>query len=537
MCEGSKPKRNKSKKTDLKEKSRGGKKEGSKATASKEKNENFEFLASVQQGKLAEEKCRKKPRGNSQDAKKPCGVDKREKENRHMKTTLADRNGKSVNCVEKSPQNAFLTKRCTSKLDKSKNISGARMEDSQRKMKMVEELEVKALDTWTAVRDKKRKAKEKKQMTERTSSNEEVFGHRKEEAREQNVEKSIEFQSVEYNEKERRLKKKLQLLDEIMKMDTNVESSDCNKIPKPGRKERNDHTTISEQMIEKKNKRSDEELQRTPTHNGLVTIPREDHLKQLNSPPTLNAKTVPSAVGPINHARGQKPCGQPLNGPVKVPARPVDSPCLSDIRQRGMKVLSTHQPSSNTKPMAVFPSKQSKSHCNFPEICGSIKQTHTDASSSSSYRIPACSAMRLSPYNKPGRPPATRIHVPPYIPTGATTDQVAKKTTTRAPTAREMMRIPQSAEKIENLVHTTNLHAKSKALVDRTKVLVISQSKRETTVSIKCCIQKKVDDERPLPAEKTNRNANSQNFSAYKTGTSKGPPSSRKLLGRRQHGS
>ena len=537
MCEGRKPKRNKTKKADLQEKSRGGEKEGTDVTAGKEKKKNIEFLNSVQQGKLVEEECRKKPRGNYQEkTKKPCGADISEKKTRHKKTTLADRNRMNDNCVEKSPQDAFMTKRRTNKVDKSKNLSDARKEDSQRKMKLAEELEVKALDTWKAVRDIKRRAKEKEKMAERPSSNEEVFGHRKEEAREQNVQKSAEFQSVECSEKERRPKKKLQLLDEIMKMNTDVEPSDCNKNPIPGRKERHDHTTHSEQMFEKK--RSDEKIQRTPNRKRLVTIPREDHLKQVNSPPTLNAKTVRSIVSPVNHIRGQKPCGQPLNGPVKVPARPLDSPYLSDIRQRGDKFLSTHQPSSNTKPVAVYPSKQGKSHCNFPEIYGSIKQARTDASSSSSSdRIPVCSAMRLSPYNKPGRPPATRIHVPPYIPTEATTDQIAKKTTTRAPTAREMIRIPQSSEKIQNFVQTTNLQAKSKATVDRTKVLVISQSKRETTVSIRCCIQKKVDDERPLLAGKTNRNTNSQKFSAYKTGTSKGSPSSRKLPGRRQHGS
>ena len=498
MCEGRKPKRNKTKKPHLQEKSRGGEKEGTEATAGKEK-------------------------------KKPCGADKSEKENRHKKTTLGDRNRKNDNCLEKSPEDAFMTKRRSNKVD-------ARKEDSQRKMKLAEELEVKALDNWTAVRDK-RKAKEKEKMAERPSSNEEDFGHRKEEAREQNVQKSTEFQSVECYKKEGRSTKKLQLLDEIMKMDTNVEYSDCNKNPKPGRKERNDHTTISEQMFEKK-RRSAEKIQRTPTRNGLVTIPREDHLKQINSPPTINAKTVRSVVGPINHTPGQKPCDQPLNGPVNFPARPVDSPYLSDIRQRGKKVLSTHQPSSNTKLVAVLTSKQNKSNCNFPEIYGSKQQAHTDAfSSSSSDRIPVCSAMRLSPYNKPGRPPATRIHVPPYIPTEATIDQVAKKTTTRAPTAKEMIRIPHSSEKIQNFVQTTNLQAKSRATVDRTKVLVISQSKRKTTVSIRCCIQKKVDDERPLLAGKTNRNTNSQKFSAYKTGTSKGSPSSRKLPGRRQHGS
>ena len=117
MCEGRKSKRNKTKKADLQEKSRGGEKEGTKATAGKEKKKNFEFIASVQQGKLAEEEYRKKPRGNYQDAKKPCGADKSEKENRHKKTTLADRNGKSVMCIEKSPQDAFMTKRRTNKVD------------------------------------------------------------------------------------------------------------------------------------------------------------------------------------------------------------------------------------------------------------------------------------------------------------------------------------------------------------------------------------------------------------------------------------
>ena len=197
-------------------------------------------------------------------------------------------------------------------------------------MKMAEEMEVKALDTWTAVHDKKRKAKEKEKMAEITSSKEEVYGHRKEEAREQNVQKSIEFQFVECNEKERRPKQKLQLLDEIMMIDTNVEYSYCNKNPKLGRKERNDHTTISEQMFETK-KRSDEKIQKLPNRKGLVTIPRKDHLKQINSPTTLNAKTDRSVVSPINHTRGQKPCGQVLNGPVNFPARPVDSPYLSLI--------------------------------------------------------------------------------------------------------------------------------------------------------------------------------------------------------------
>ena len=41
--------------------------------------------------------------------------------------------------------------------DKSKNLSGAVKADSQREMKIAEEMEVKALDTWTAVHDKKPK--------------------------------------------------------------------------------------------------------------------------------------------------------------------------------------------------------------------------------------------------------------------------------------------------------------------------------------------------------------------------------------------
>ena len=136
MYEGRKPKRNKTKKAELQEKSRGGEKEGTKTTAGKEKKKNVEFLDSVQQGKLAEEKCRKKPRGNYQEkTKKPCGTDKSEKENRHKKTTLADRNRKNDNSVEKSPQDAFMTKRRTNKVDESKNLSGARKEDSQRKIK------------------------------------------------------------------------------------------------------------------------------------------------------------------------------------------------------------------------------------------------------------------------------------------------------------------------------------------------------------------------------------------------------------------
>ena len=43
--------------------------------------------------------------------------------------------------------------------DKSANLSGAVKADSQREMKIAEEIEVKALDAWTAVHDKKKKTK------------------------------------------------------------------------------------------------------------------------------------------------------------------------------------------------------------------------------------------------------------------------------------------------------------------------------------------------------------------------------------------
>ena len=41
--------------------------------------------------------------------------------------------------------------------DKSKNLSGAVKANSQREMKIAEEMEVKALDTWTAVHDQKKR--------------------------------------------------------------------------------------------------------------------------------------------------------------------------------------------------------------------------------------------------------------------------------------------------------------------------------------------------------------------------------------------
>ena len=83
LSKGRKPKRNKRKKVSQ-EKTRGGQKEGTKPTAGKERLTRFDILAFVQQRKFPAEECRKKPLANYQDAKKPCGADKTNKEKRHM---------------------------------------------------------------------------------------------------------------------------------------------------------------------------------------------------------------------------------------------------------------------------------------------------------------------------------------------------------------------------------------------------------------------------------------------------------------------
>ena len=149
--------------------------------------------------------------------------------------------------------------------DKSKNLSGAVKADSQREMKIAEEMEVKALDTWTAVHDKKPKPQGEKKLTERTSSNEEIFVYRKEEAREQDAKNSTEFQSVGHNEKENRPRKNFQLLEDILKMATQFESS-YNKNPRPGRKESDDQGTIF------KINKSDKEMEKIRPRNEHVAI-------------------------------------------------------------------------------------------------------------------------------------------------------------------------------------------------------------------------------------------------------------------------
>ena len=240
-------------------------------------------------------------------------------------------------------------------------------------------------------------------------------------------------------------------------------------------------------------------------------------------------------VSSNNLAGDQKPCGQPLNGPVNFPARPVDSPYLSDIRQRGKKVLSTHQPSSNTKPVPVFPSKQNKSYCNLPEIYGSAKQSHVIPVSD---RVSACSAMRRNAYNEPGSPPATRIHVP-HIPPKATIGHAAirKKCTSHAGEIPSQLRKPsQSAEEIQiKCLQPPNRHAQTKISVDRTmEEFVALQNKNEKTVSISCYNQKKGENGR-LTRRNRNTNVSTQNISAYNRMVSNGPQASRKLfLSRRQ---
>ena len=205
-----------------------------------------------------------------------------------------------------------------------------------------------------------------RKLTERTSTSEEVFVYRKEEAREQGAKNSTEFQSVGHNEKENRRRKKCQLLEDILKMATQFESS-YNKNPRPGRKESDDQRKIN---------KSDKEMEKIRPRNEHVAIlkTRKKCLTQINNSSVKQTKNVRTVVSSKNLAGDQKSFGKLLNGPVNFPAPPVDSPYRSDIRQRGMKILSTHQPSSNMKPMAVFPPKQNKSYCNLPEIYDSKKQ-------------------------------------------------------------------------------------------------------------------------------------------------------------------
>lgn len=496
------------------EKGRGGEKEGPKTSSAKGRQPKLISLAAVQR-KFVDEKCRKKLPGNYQVAKKPNATDKTENERHHKKTTVADQNGQSS--VRKTPKNEVMTKKQIHNMDKIENrgLAGAQKEISERKMKMAEQMEVKALDTWTAVHEKKVKSKEKEKMTEQKYSCAESFGHIKE-VREQNIQKSKDIKSVEYDGKEKSPKKKLQLL-EIRKMDTHSESSDFNKNLEPGRKEMKDPRAMSEQSFEKENA-SNEKMQKMRRRNENVTVTiletRKD-LKQMNSPSLINTKNVRPTLSPNILARDQQSCGQPLHKPLTVSARPVDSPYVSDIRQFGMKVLNTHQPNSMKNPASVVNTTQSKGHCNLPNIYDSKKQSSSEVYvSSASNRIPANSAMMFNVYNKPGSPPATRIHVPPYVPPQTTTEQIPTKNTTRTPgkNSSPLIKCPQSSEEIRNCVHTP------KVPVDRTKgILVISQNKKGKKVSFRCCIQENVDNGRPISENRNgNRKVNSKNISAYK---------------------
>ena len=508
MCEGSKPVDQNRKKADSPEKGRGGEKEGPKTSSAKGRQTKFISLAAVQR-KLVDEKCRKKLPGNYNVAKKPNATDKTENERHHKKTTVnvADQNGQSS--VKKIPKNEVMTKKQIHNMDKS--VAGAQKEISERKMKTAEQMEVKALDTWTAVHEKKVKRKEKEKMPDAES-----FGHIKE-VREQNMKKSKDFKSVEYDGKENSPKKKVQLLEEIRKMDTHSQSLDCNKNLKPGRKEKRDPRAMSEQSFEKENV-SNEKMQKIRRRNEHVTVTileTQKDLKQKNSPSLINTKNVRPTLSPNILARDQQSCGQPLHKALTVSARPVDSPYVSGIRQCGMKVLNTHQPNSKKNPASVVTTTQSKRHCNLPDIYDTKKQSGSEVYiSSPSNRIPANSATMFNVYNKPGSPPATRIHVPPFVPLQTTTEQIPTKDITRTPAQKSspVIKCPQSSEEIRNCVHTP------KVPVDRTKgVLVISQNKKEKTVSFRCCIQKKVDNGRPISENRNgNRKVTSKNISAYK---------------------
>ena len=496
MNEGSKHTRNNTKKPVQQE--TGGKRKVTKTTAETNKRPDSKHQASVPRVKFAEEENGKKSRGNYQDAKKPDAADKTEKKKRHKKTTMADKDGQSVHCVTKGSENEATTKMRTSNEDKSKIRSGAEKEvNIQRKMKMAEQVEVKALET--AVRNKKAKAEEKEKIKEQTRSTDNRSGRREDDVSEQNIQKSEEFQSVECNEKETKPKKKLQLLEEILRLDRESRSQDNNRNPKPGRKERNTDSAISEQIIEVKVNRPDAKLQKTPTKKRHVTIPKTqgECMKQINSASAINTKNVRPVVGPNTLTRDQEANGQSLYGPVNFPARAVDSPYISDIRHRGQKVLNTHrQPCSNKKPMPVVPSKESKIHCNLPEIYGSVKQSHGDLSViPASDRVSTCSAMRRNAYKEPGSPPATRIHVP-HIPPEATTGHAAirKTRTSYAGEIPSQVRKPsQSAEEIQiKCLQSPNRHVQTKISVDCTmEDFVALQNKNEKTVSISCYNQKK----------------------------------------------
>ena len=535
MNEGSKQTRNNTKKTAQQE--TGGKRKGTKTTAETNKRPDSKHQASVPRVKFAEEENRKKSRGNFQDAKKPNAAEKTEKKNRHKKTALAEKDGHSVHCFTKGPENEATTKRRTSNEDKSKIPRGAGKEvNLQRKMKMTEQVEVKAFET--AVRNKKAKAEEKEKIKEQTSSTDDRSGRREDDVSEQNIQKSEEFQSVECNKKETKPKKKLQLLEEILRLDRESRSQDNNRNPKPGRKERNTDSAISEQIIEVKVNIPDAKLQKTPTKKGHVTIPKTqgECMKQINSASAINTKNVRPVVGPNILTRDQEASGQSLYGPVNFPARAVDSPYISDIRHRGRKVLNTHrQPYSNKKPMPVDASKENKSHCNLPEIYGSAKQSHVIPASN---RVSACSAMRRNAYNEPGSPPATRIHVP-HIPPKVTIGHAAirKICTSHAGKIPSQLRKPsQSAEEIQiKCLQPPNRHAQTKISVDRTmEEFVALQNKNEKTVSISCYNQKKGENGR-LTRRNRNTNVSTQNISAYNRMVSNGPQASRKLsLSRRQ---
>ena len=532
MNEGSKQTRNNTKKTAQQE--TGGKRKGTKTTAETNKRPDSKHQASVPRVKFAEEENRKKSRRNHQDAKKPDAAEKTEEKRRQKKTALADKDGQSIHCVTKGPENEATKRRtCTSNEDKSKIPRGTGKEvNMQRKMKMAEQMEVRAFET--DVRNKKAKAEEKEKIKEQTRSTDNRSGRREDDVSEQNIQKSEEFQSVECNEKETKPKKKLQLLEEILRLDRESRSQDNNRNPKPGRKERNADSAISEQIIEVKVNRPDAKLQKTPTKKGHVTIPKTqgECMKQINSASAINTKNVRPVVGP----NIQEASGQSLYGPVNFPARAVDSPYISDIRHRGQKVLNTHrQPCSNKKPMPVVPSKESKIHCNLPKIYGSAKQSHVITASD---QVSACSAMRRNAYNEPGSPPAKCIHVP-HIPPKATIGHAAirKICTSHAGEIPSQLRKPsQSAEEIQiKCLQPPNTHVETKISVDRTmEEFVALQNKNEKTVSISCYNQKKGENGR-LTRRNRNTNVSTQNISAYNRMVSNGPQATRKLsLSRRQ---
>ena len=137
---------------------------------------------------------------------------------------------------------------------------------------------------------KKKKTTGERKLTERTSTNEEVFVYRKEEAREQGAKNSTEFQSVGHNEKENRRRKKCQLLEDILKMATQFESS-YNKNPRPGRKESDDQGAIF------KINKSDKEMEKIRPRNEHVAI-----LKTRKKMPDANKQFVCKADQKCSHS-------------------------------------------------------------------------------------------------------------------------------------------------------------------------------------------------------------------------------------------